>query len=152
MRKAHLAKGFSLIEALAVVAIIGILSAFAIPSYLDYLAKTRVSEMFSLARPAQLGVANAFYGGVPLEDIDSREAGVTWSNHQHEAINAILVEGGRVVMQGNAQKLTIPGAEKDEQLIVRLAPKEANGMIHWQCHYENEKYKKFLPKHCEQSN
>ena len=38
------ANGFTLIELMAVIAIIGVLAAIAVPKYQDYIAKTRVSE------------------------------------------------------------------------------------------------------------
>lgn len=142
-------RGFTLIEALAVIAIIGLLSAFAVPSYLNYLAKTRVSEMFILARPAQLEVADAFYGGIAMADIHSEAVGITWEKDQHESIQSIAVEGGRVVMTGKSDRLSLPKAKAGDLLIVSLVPKERNGIINWQCHYHDAQHKKFLPKYCE---
>lgn len=147
-KKRHFSKGFTLIEALAVIAIIGLLSAFAVPSYLNYLAKTRVSEMFMLARPAQLGVADAFYGGTNMGEIHSEEAGISWEENQHERIESIAVEAGCVLMKGKSDKMSIPKAKAGDLIIVRLIPQERNGIINWQCGYDNADHKKFLPKHC----
>jgi len=56
-------KGFTLIELMIVVAIIGILAAVAIPAYSDYTAKAKVSEVSSLSGPARQAIAQAFNEG-----------------------------------------------------------------------------------------
>lgn len=68
-------KGFTLIELMIVIAIIGILAAIAIPAYQDYTVRSKVSEGLNLAGAAKLAVSE-YYDAIGSFPTGNNQAGL----------------------------------------------------------------------------
>ncbi len=71
-----LQQGFTLIELMIVVAIIGILAAIAIPAYQDYTIRAKVSEAIGFAAAAKTSVSEAIMTSGSVSGIDNSAAGM----------------------------------------------------------------------------
>jgi len=69
-------KGFTLIELMITVAIVGILASFAVPAYQDYTARAQVAEAFSLAGAQKLAVTE-YHANAGEFPENNAEAGIS---------------------------------------------------------------------------
>src|ERR1700690_1438505 len=98
-RMKHIQQGFTLIELMIVVAIIGILAAIAIPAYQDYTIRAQVSEGMTLAAAAKAAVAESFSnkGIVPA---NRTAAGMTGNatDTQGKYVQSVDVNAGSIIV------------------------------------------------------
>jgi type IV pilus assembly protein PilA len=124
-------KGFTLIELMIVVAIIGILAAIAIPAYQDYTIRSQVTEGLNLASAVKAGVAEAYaQTGVWPADIDAA-GGDSAALPSGKYVSGIDVSNGTInITFGNDVNDTI------DTNILSLQPRiSSNNDIVWLCGY-----------------
>jgi type IV pilus assembly protein PilA len=125
-------KGFTLIELMIVVAIIGILAAIAIPAYQNYTIRTQVAEGINLAAAMRAAVATSFVerGDAPPDRVSAGlSAAPTDSNGSYVA-QIELEDGALIITYGHAASALISG------LTVVLTPYESGDLsIVWRCGY-----------------
>ena len=92
-------QGFTLIELMIVVAIIGILAAIAIPAYQDYTIRSQVSEGLNLAAAAKAAIAETYLntGAAPA---DRQAAGMSAAAAETNGkyVSSVAVADGTIVI------------------------------------------------------
>jgi type IV pilus assembly protein PilA len=103
-----LQQGFTLIELMIVVAIIGILAAIAIPAYQDYTIRAQVSEGMNLAAAAKAAVAETYLNrGVAPADREAAGMSKVVTDTSGKYVTQVAVDTGSIVVtygnEANAQ-------------------------------------------------
>jgi type IV pilus assembly protein PilA len=123
-------QGFTLIELMIVVAIIGILAAIAIPAYQDYTIRAQVSEGLNLAAAAKAAVAETYLnrGVAPAARVNAGMS-VNATDTNGKYVTQVAVANGTItVMYGNEANAAING------LTLEIVPYVTmDNSVAWRC-------------------
>ncbi|HEZ6296205.1 TPA: pilin [Neisseria meningitidis] len=124
-----LQKGFTLIELMIVIAIVGILAAVALPAYQDYTARAQVSEAILLAEGQKSAVTEYYlnHGKWPGDNSDAGVASA--SDIKGKYVQSVTVANGVVTaeMKSDGVNNEIKGKK------LSLWAKRQNGSVKWFC-------------------
>ena len=123
-------RGFTLIELMIVVAIIGILAAIAIPAYQDYTIRAQVTEGLNLAGAAKAAVAESFSNtGVAPANRTAAGMSLTPTDTNGKYVLSVNVTNGSItVAYGNGANAALTGQT------LGLTPYEtADKSVAWRC-------------------
>jgi type IV pilus assembly protein PilA len=98
----NLFRGFSLIELMIVVAIIGILAVIAIPSYEGYAKRAHFVEVITATEPFKIAVALALQTGAPINELSNGTYGIPASPKPTKNLASISVVNGIITASATA--------------------------------------------------
>ena len=135
-------QGFTLIELMIVVAIIGILAAIAIPAYQDYITRSKVTELVTAADACKASVSE-YYQSQNTFPADISASGCATASSQY--VSSLNVAGDTITVTGRTGSNGLPSNASGDFVLVGNG--ETNGQVTWKCDTSTIA-KKYLPANC----
>lgn len=135
----NMQQGFTLIELMIVIAILGILIAIALPAYQNYTIRTKNSECLNVAAAAKLSVAETAQDRGSLSGVTATNTGYTFTSSDYCA-SVTIADGGEIT--------AVTANTGGSDVTFTLAPEMDGGRVDWTCTAAGEDNEAQIPAEC----
>ena len=145
-------KGFTLIELMIVIAIVGILAAIALPAYQDYTVRAKMSEPMAALSEAKTTLTEYYSSNNSLPTVV--ESGINTNPNKDIVKSLKLATNGGFLITATVQDGIIPGAAADAGFSLSGVTTAGDGSILWVCKQSRRVtgttaiQPKYLPSNC----